>query len=399
MIRHHDRDVPPPIPVAAHPRDAFLAAEQRLGRSRAERADRLGTNRGELAGQEFAAGLHLGGLWCAILRRPALHDVADIDVLALQRNPLAARRILDHLCEELSGAAHERDALRVFIRARPFADKHQSRLRVTDPEHNLVTALAQTAAFALAEVRTDLFQRCKLVPLERSIVNFILLLMNGFFGYVGIMIGVREGERFNPNNIKKLFRGGTDENIKIMDTSVIIDGRVADVCETEFLDGTIVIPQFILHELQHIADSSDSLKRARGRRGLDILHRIQKMSHMEVRISEEDFPKIRDVDSKLIALAKKTGAKVITNDFNLNKVAELQGVKVLNINDLSNAVKPVALPGESMRVFVLKEGKEPGQGVAYLDDGTMIVVENGRRFISKNVDVSSRACSRPLPAG
>ncbi|HEX9020618.1 MAG TPA: PIN domain nuclease, partial [Nitrospirota bacterium] len=128
----------------------------------------------------------------------------------------------------------------------------------------------------------------KLVPLERSIVNFILLLMNGFFGYIGITIGIREGERFNPSNIKKLFRGGADENIKIMDTSVIIDGRIADVCETEFLDGTIIIPQFILHELQHIADSSDSLKRARGRRGLDILHRIQKMSHMEVRITEDD---------------------------------------------------------------------------------------------------------------
>jgi uncharacterized protein YacL len=228
----------------------------------------------------------------------------------------------------------------------------------------------------------------KLVPLERSIVNFILLLMNGFFGYIGITIGIREGEKFNPANIKKLFKGSGEENIKIMDTSVIIDGRIADVCETEFLDGTILIPQFILHELQHIADSSDSLKRARGRRGLDILHRIQKMSHMEVRITEEDFPKIRDVDSKLIALAKKLGAKVITNDFNLNKVAELQGVKVLNINDLSNAVKPVALPGESMRVFVLKEGKEPGQGVAYLDDGTMIVVENGRKYINKNVEVA-----------
>lgn len=228
----------------------------------------------------------------------------------------------------------------------------------------------------------------KLVPLERSIVNFLLLLLNAFFGYLGITIGIREGERFNPANIKKLFRGGVDENIKIMDTSVIIDGRIADVCETEFLDGTIVIPQFILHELQHIADSSDSLKRARGRRGLDILHRIQKMSHMEVRIVEEDFPKIRDVDSKLIALAKKVDAKVITNDFNLNKVAELQGVKVLNINDLSNAVKPVALPGEGMRVFVLKEGKEAGQGVGYLDDGTMIVVENGRKYINKNVDVA-----------
>ena len=228
----------------------------------------------------------------------------------------------------------------------------------------------------------------KLVPLERSIVNFLVLLMNAFFGYMGVTIGIREGERFNPAIIKKLFKGGADENLKILDTSVIIDGRIADVCETEFLDGTLIIPQFILQELQHIADSSDSLKRARGRRGLDILHRIQKMGHMEVRIVDDDFPKIREVDSKLIALAKRMGAKVITNDFNLNKVAELQGVTVLNINDLSNAVKPVALPGETMRVFVLKEGKEPGQGVAYLDDGTMIVVENGRRFISKNVEVS-----------
>ncbi len=227
----------------------------------------------------------------------------------------------------------------------------------------------------------------KLVPLEKSIVNFIVLLMNAFFGYMGVTIGIREGERFNPADIRKLFKGGSDENIKIMDTSVIIDGRIADVCETEFLDGTIIIPHFILQELQHIADSSDSLKRARGRRGLDILHRIQKMGHMDVRITEDDFPKIREVDSKLVALARKLGAKVITNDFNLNKVAELQGVKVLNINDLSNALKPVALPGEGMRVFVLKEGKEAGQGVAYLDDGTMIVVENGRRFINKNVEV------------
>jgi uncharacterized protein YacL len=202
-----------------------------------------------------------------------------------------------------------------------------------------------------------------------------------------VTIGIREGERFNPANVRKLFRGGGDENVKIMDTSVIIDGRIADVCETEFIDGTIIVPQFILQELQHIADSSDSLKRARGRRGLDILHRIQKMTHIDVRIVDEDFPKIREVDSKLIALAKKLTAKVITNDFNLNKVAELQGVTVLNINDLSNAVKPVALPGEGMRVFVLKEGKEAGQGVAYLDDGTMIIVENGRRLINKNVDV------------
>jgi len=228
----------------------------------------------------------------------------------------------------------------------------------------------------------------RFVPLEQNIVNFVVLLLHAFFGYLGVTIGIREGDRLNPAKLKKLFRGGADENLKILDTSVIIDGRIADVCETEFLDGILVVPQFILHELQHIADSSDSLKRARGRRGLDVLHRIQKMSHMEVRIIDEDVPRIREVDSKLIALAKRSGAKIVTNDFNLNKVAELQGVKVLNINDLSNAVKPVALPGETMRVFVLKEGKEPGQGVAYLDDGTMIVVENGRRHLNRNVEVA-----------
>lgn len=176
-------------------------------------------------------------------------------------------------------------------------------------------------------------------------------------------------------------------NSKILDTSVIIDGRIADLCETGFLEGTYIIPQFILQELQHIADSSDSLKRARGRRGLDILHRIQKMVDIDVRIVDDDFPSIRDVDSKIIALGKRLSAKVVTNDLNLNKVAELQGVRVLNINQLCNALKPVVLPGETMRVFVLKEGKESGQGIAYLDDGTMIVVDEAKRWIGKNIDV------------
>ncbi len=228
----------------------------------------------------------------------------------------------------------------------------------------------------------------KLVPLERSIVNFILLLMNGFFGYVGIMIGIREGERFNPANIKKLFKSGTEENIKIMDTSVIIDGRIADIAEAGFIDGMMVVPEFVLRELQIVADSTDSSKRQRGRRGLDMLQRMQSNTNLQVQIVSDDFPSIREVDLKLLELAKKWEAKVVTNDFNLNKVAHLHHVEVLNINDLSNAVKPVALPGESMRVFVLKEGKELGQGVAYLDDGTMIVVENGRKYINKNVDVA-----------
>ena len=174
---------------------------------------------------------------------------------------------------------------------------------------------------------------------------------------------------------------------KLLDTSVIIDGRIADICETGFIEGNFIIPQFILQELQHISDSADGLKRARGRRGLDILNHIQKKIDIEVTIVEEDFPHIKEVDAKLVELGKKLGAKILTNDLNLNKVAELQGVRVLNINDLSNALKPVVLPGETIRVYVLKEGKEAGQGVAYLDDGTMVVVDNAKRCIGKNVDV------------
>lgn len=218
---------------------------------------------------------------------------------------------------------------------------------------------------------------------------FMQFLSSVLLGYLGVILGIKRAEGFHISDIVRTLRGGSpDENIKILDTSVIIDGRISDICETGFLEGTFVLPQFILQELQYIADSSDPLKRARGRRGLDILHKIQKMADLNVKIIEEDFPKIKDVDSKLVALAKVLNAKIITNDFNLNKVAELQGVAVLNINELANAVKPVVLPGETMKVFVLKEGKEVGQGVAYLDDGTMVVVENARRYIGKNVEVA-----------
>ena len=209
------------------------------------------------------------------------------------------------------------------------------------------------------------------------------------FGYVGLLLGLSRGKGISIAAIFRLFRGqGSEENIKILDTSVIIDGRISDVCESGFLEGVFIIPQFILQELQHIADSADSTKRARGRRGLDILHKIQKMSNITVKIVDEDFPKIKEVDAKLVALARLLNAKVITNDFNLNKVAELQGVSVLNINELANALKPVVLPGETMKIFILKEGKEYNQGVAYLDDGTMVVVENGRRLIGKNAEVT-----------
>jgi uncharacterized protein YacL len=180
----------------------------------------------------------------------------------------------------------------------------------------------------------------------------------------------------------------SSQSFKILDTSVIIDGRIADIVETGFLDGTLVIPQFVLRELQLVADSADSLKRNRGRRGLDVLQRVQKMTQLNIQILEDDFPNVPEVDMKLIELAKVYNCKIVTNDFNLNKVAQLHGVEVLNINELANALKPVVLPGEIMRVFILKEGKEYNQGVAYLDDGTMVVVDNAKKLISRTIDIA-----------
>src|SRR5690348_16911352 len=215
---------------------------------------------------------------------------------------------------------------------------------------------------------------------------FVMLLMS----YVGLIVGANKGDLLNLAALGGIF--GSEKtgkrSCKILDTSVIIDGRIADIAETGFLDGIVVIPQFVLRELQLVADSADSLKRNRGRRGLDVLQRIQKMATMNVQIVEDDFPSVREVDLKLIELAKLYEAKIITNDFNLNKVAQLQGVEVLNINELANSLKPIVLPGETMRVFILKEGKEYNQGVAYLDDGTMVVVDNARKMIGKNVDIS-----------
>jgi uncharacterized protein YacL len=215
----------------------------------------------------------------------------------------------------------------------------------------------------------------------------VLLLMT----YVGLIVGAQKGDMLNLSALGGIFGGeksGSKRSFKILDTSVIIDGRIADIAETGFLDGVLVIPQFVLRELQLVADSADSMKRNRGRRGLDILQRIQKMAHLNVQIVEEDFPQVREVDMKLIELAKIYDCKIITNDFNLNKVAQLHGVEVLNINELANSLKPIVLPGETMRVFILKEGKEYNQGVAYLDDGTMVVVDNAKRMISKTVDIA-----------
>ena len=220
--------------------------------------------------------------------------------------------------------------------------------------------------------------------------HFLELLVMLLMAYVGLIVGANKGDLLNLAALGGVFGGEKQgkKSCKILDTSVIIDGRIADIAETGFLDGVIVIPQFVLRELQLVADSADSLKRNRGRRGLDILQRVQKIASLDIQIIEDDFPTVREVDMKLIELAKSYDAKIVTNDFNLNKVAQLHGVTVLNINELANALKPIVLPGEAMKVFVLKEGKEYNQGVAYLDDGTMVVVDNARKMIGKNVDIS-----------
>ena len=208
--------------------------------------------------------------------------------------------------------------------------------------------------------------------------------------YIGLVLGANKGDMLNLQALGGLFGSerSNRHSVKLLDTSVIIDGRVADIAEAQFLDGTIVIPQFVLRELQLVADSADPLKRQRGRRGLEVLQRIQKMPQLDVQIAEDDFAHIAEVDLKLIELAKRYDAKIVTNDFNLNKVATLQGIEIMNVNLLANALKPVVLPGEAMRVFILREGKEYNQGVAYLDDGTMVVVDGARKMINKTIDIN-----------
>ena len=223
---------------------------------------------------------------------------------------------------------------------------------------------------------------------DSGTIRFVQLGLLALATYVGTVVGAKKGEMLNLSALGGIVGGETSSKkmFNLLDTSVIIDGRIADIAETGFLEGTLAIPRFVLRELQLVADSADSLKRNRGRRGLDILQRLQKT--LPVQIIEEDFPNTRDVDMKLVELGKLYSCKIVTNDFNLNKVAQLSGVEVLNINELANALKPVVLPGEIMRVFVLKEGKEYNQGVAYLDDGTMVVIDNARRMISKTIDIA-----------
>lgn len=239
--------------------------------------------------------------------------------------------------------------------------------------------------FFMAWILTNVL---KLIPMSIELFSSLQIILILIFCYLGMVIAMRGKDEFNliiP--YVKFVRQDEREDIVLLDTSVIIDGRIADILDTRFVEGRVVIPRFVLRELQQIADSQDSLKRNRGRRGLDILNRLQKDSKLNVKIQEEDFPDIKDVDAKLVKMAQLFGAKVVTNDFNLNKIAELQGVTVLNINELANALRPVVLPGEGMEVRISKEGKEYNQGVGYLDDGTMVVVDNTRHLIGQMVKV------------
>ncbi|TDT51255.1 PIN/TRAM domain-containing protein [Fonticella tunisiensis] len=250
-------------------------------------------------------------------------------------------------------------------------------------------------AFLVRSAFIDLLTGSTTLKIMGSIVSIVLYIV---FGTLGVNIAIKKKEdlyswlalpkKFGKDKKSKGEHKTGISQPKVLDTSVIIDGRILDILKTGFIEGPIVIPSFVLEELRHIADSADSLKRTRGRRGLDILNQIQKELSIAVEISERDFPDIQEVDSKLLKLAQVLGGKIITNDFNLNKVAEFHGVSVLNINELANAIKPVVIPGEEMNLQIIKDGKESGQGVAYLDDGTMIVVEGGKKFVGEIVDVT-----------
>ena len=272
-----------------------------------------------------------------------------------------------------------------------YAEKNMQKMSIAEIAYGTVGAvIALILMTFIAKPISDI---------SNTIGPILLILLNIVAAIIGAEIMIKKKDDITALlvNIKKpaikekKAKDGVKEAVKgipkILDTSVIIDGRIFDICETGFIEGPLVIPNFVLDELRHISDSSDSLKRNRGRRGLDILNRIQKELEIETQIIDDDFPKIAEVDAKLLKLAQKIDGKVITNDYNLNKVAEFQGVPVLNINELSNAIKPVVLPGEEMTIDIVKDGKESSQGVAYLEDGTMIVVEGGRKYIGQTTSV------------
>jgi len=283
------------------------------------------------------------------------------------------------LTREYSSAAGLLFALAVIM--------FELRLRRASLRRLIGAAIGSILGILGAYFTSLIFTHTSMPESTRSFFSLAVFLV---MSYIGLILGANKGDMLNLQALGGLF--GTERSMKhafkVLDTSVIIDGRVADVADAQFLDGTVVIPQFVLRELQLVADSADPLKRQRGRRGLEVLQRIQKMAHLEVLIAEDDFQNVADVDMKLIELAKRYDAKIVTNDFNLNKVAALQGIEILNVNQLANALKPVVLPGETMRVFVLREGKEYNQGVAYLDDGTMVVVDGARKMINKTVDIT-----------
>ncbi|MFH1061534.1 MAG: PIN domain-containing protein [Candidatus Omnitrophota bacterium] len=228
-----------------------------------------------------------------------------------------------------------------------------------------------------------------LLPVDEATARTTRVVFTLILCYLGMVVAIRGRDEFNLiiPYVKFTRHDQVQQNI-LLDTSVIIDGRIIDLCQTRFIEGRLVIPRFVLKELQQIADSSDALKRNRGRRGLDILNKIQKLDRIVVKIHDEDFPEITEVDAKLVKMAKVLDGKIFTNDYNLNKVAELEGVVVLNINDLSNALKAIVLPGELLEVKIVKEGKEFNQGVAYLDDGTMVVVEEARKLLGQTLNVA-----------
>ena len=246
----------------------------------------------------------------------------------------------------------------------------------------IVAAFGLILGIILASLITYSFRS---IPLPQPMNIYLPAGLSLAFGYLGAAIFLKKKDDFHLPSQFRL--GQSEEEEKILDTSVIIDGRIADICETGFLEGDLIVPRFILQELQKIADSADSFRRTRGRRGLDILNRLEKNAKVKVRINEVNFPEVREADEKLVKLAKEINGRILTNDFNLNKVAELEKVKVLNINELARALRPVILPGELMSIKVIKEGKEAGQGVAYLEDGTMVVIDNGRSFVGRTAEV------------
>ena len=262
-------------------------------------------------------------------------------------------------------------------------------LKKVSLKNMLVCMLGLIAGLVAASLLVFLTSVIMRKPGNNGVLGMVAASSSLILGYLGIAIAYKNRDEFHFMTASRTpYAWNTkSNNVKIVDTNIIIDGRILDICKTGFVDGTLIVPRFVLKELQYIADSSDVLRRNRGRRGLDILHGMQKSPNIDIRISETDFPEIKEVDAKLIELGKSLSAKVITNDFNLNQIAELQAVAVLNINELANAVKPVILPGETMTVRVVKEGKEYAQGVAYLDDGTMVVVDNGRSLMGQTIEV------------